>query len=93
MGSLSPVHWLIVIVVLVVLFGAKRLPDASRSLGRSLRIFKSEMKDMSADGAQTPTPQPPTPGEAPPQLPPATTPEAAPHNAPQHQAEAEEKAS
>lgn len=49
MGSLSPTHWLIVIVVLVVLFGAKRLPDASRSIGRSLRIFKSEMKDMGSD--------------------------------------------
>ncbi len=34
MGSLSPIHWLIVVLVLVVLFGAKRLPDASRSIGR-----------------------------------------------------------
>lgn len=50
MGGLSIWHWLIVLVVLVVLFGAKRLPDASRSLGRSLRIFKSEMQEMSGDG-------------------------------------------
>ncbi len=53
MGSLSPIHWLIVVLVLVVLFGAKRLPDASRSIGRSLRIFKSEMKDMGRDGDTT----------------------------------------
>ncbi len=53
MGSLSPIHWLIVVLVLVVLFGAKRLPDASRSIGRSLRIFKSEMKDMGSDGDNT----------------------------------------
>jgi sec-independent protein translocase protein TatA len=33
----------------VILFGAKRLPDSARSLGRSLRIFKSEMKDMKND--------------------------------------------
>jgi len=52
MGSLSPIHWLIVIVVLVLLFGAKRLPDASRSVGRSLRIFKSEMKHMAGDGEE-----------------------------------------
>jgi sec-independent protein translocase protein TatA len=32
-------------VVLILLFGAKRLPDSARSLGQSLRIFKSEMSD------------------------------------------------
>lgn len=39
-------HIVILAIVLVVLFGAKRLPDASRSVGRSLKIFKSEMKDL-----------------------------------------------
>jgi sec-independent protein translocase protein TatA len=43
MGELSPTHWLIVIVVAVVLFGARRLPDAARGLGRSVRILKAEM--------------------------------------------------
>jgi TatA/E family protein of Tat protein translocase len=33
----------------LVLFGAKRLPDSARSLGRSMRIFKSEMKEMKSD--------------------------------------------
>jgi sec-independent protein translocase protein TatA len=43
--------WHIVILVLVIalLFGAKRLPDAARGLGRSLRIFKSEVKQMKDD--------------------------------------------
>jgi len=45
-GSLSPWHWLILAVVVVVLFGAKRLPDAARSLGKSLRIFKSEVREL-----------------------------------------------
>jgi TatA/E family protein of Tat protein translocase len=36
---------LLVLVVLVLLFGAKRLPDSARSLGQSLKIFKSEMSD------------------------------------------------
>jgi sec-independent protein translocase protein TatA len=40
-GSLSPWHWAILAVVIIVLFGAKRLPDAARSLGKSMRIFKS----------------------------------------------------
>jgi len=43
--SFSPVHWLIVIVVLVVLFGAQRPPDASRSLSRSLMVYRPEHPD------------------------------------------------
>ncbi len=46
MGEFSVWHWLIVAVVVLVLFGSKRLPDAARSIGRSLRIFKSEMRDF-----------------------------------------------
>jgi sec-independent protein translocase protein TatA len=49
MGSLSPWHWAIVAVVIIVLFGAKRLPDAARSLGKSMRIFKSEIHGLHAD--------------------------------------------
>jgi len=45
----EPSHWLILLIVVFVLFGAKRLPDSARSLGRSMRIFKSEMKEMNAD--------------------------------------------
>jgi len=40
---------LILLIVVLVLFGAKRLPDSARSLGRSMRIFKSEMKEMNTD--------------------------------------------
>jgi sec-independent protein translocase protein TatA len=49
LGGLQPWHWLIVIAVFVLLFGAKKLPDAARSLGKSMRIFKSEIKEMQAD--------------------------------------------
>jgi sec-independent protein translocase protein TatA len=38
---------LILLLMVIVLFGAKRLPDAARSLGRSIRIFKSEMDSTS----------------------------------------------
>jgi sec-independent protein translocase protein TatA len=34
---------LILLLLVIVLFGSKRLPDAARSVGRSIRIFKSEM--------------------------------------------------
>ncbi len=50
-----PGGWELVLIVLVimVLFGAKRLPDASRSLGRSLRIFKAETKGLRDDSDTT----------------------------------------
>lgn len=49
MNALKPWHLLVLAVVFIVLFGAKRLPDASRSLGRSLRIFKSEVSELDKD--------------------------------------------
>jgi sec-independent protein translocase protein TatA len=52
MGELSPWHLLILAGVFVLLFGAKRLPDGARSLGRSLRIFKTEVKGL-GDGDAT----------------------------------------
>ena len=48
----EPSHILIMLIVVVVLFGAKRLPDSARSLGKSLRIFKGEMKEMKKDGEE-----------------------------------------
>ncbi|MCW2604320.1 MAG: sec-independent translocation protein [Pseudonocardiales bacterium] len=49
MGLERPTAWIVLAVVALALFGYKRLPDASRSIGRSLRIFKSEMKGMNTD--------------------------------------------
>jgi sec-independent protein translocase protein TatA len=42
----SPWKILIVAVVLIVLFGSKKLPDAARSLGKSMRILKTEVQDL-----------------------------------------------
>ena len=47
--NLGPKEIVILLIVVLVLFGAKRLPDSARNLGRSMRIFKSEMKEMKAD--------------------------------------------
>jgi len=49
MGALKPWHIAILVAVLILLFGAKRLPDAARSLGRSLRIIKAETKSLADD--------------------------------------------
>src|SRR5690242_11155931 len=57
MAGLGVPELLIILVVAVLLlFGYKKLPDASRSLGRSLRIFKGEMKGMKDDAPATPAP-------------------------------------
>jgi sec-independent protein translocase protein TatA len=47
----SPWKILIIAVVVIVLFGSRKLPDAARSLGRSMRILKAEIKDMHDDDA------------------------------------------
>jgi sec-independent protein translocase protein TatA len=61
-GELSPWHLLILAAVVLVLFGAKRLPDSARSLGRAMRIFKSETRglhdDDKTDDAQAAQAQP-----------------------------------
>ena len=77
MGSLSPWHWAILAVVVIVLFGAKKLPDAARSLGKSMRIFKSELREMQsenkADTSALETSAQPTPAQSQRVEPPAAT--------------------
>ena len=62
-------HLPLLIIVLVLLFGAKRLPDAARGLGRSLRIFKAETEGLRTDGAPVASVE-----AAPPATPAPTTP-------------------
>jgi len=55
-------HLLIIAVLLVVLFGAKRLPDAARGIGRSMHIFKTEVRSMQEEQEGTNPPAgPPSP--------------------------------
>lgn len=53
-GELSPWHWAIVIVVAMLLFGAQRLPDAARQLGRSARILRAELTTLRDDPSPAP---------------------------------------
>ncbi|TWP46852.1 twin-arginine translocase TatA/TatE family subunit [Lentzea tibetensis] len=74
MPNLGPTELIIIAVVIILLFGAKKLPDMARSLGRSAKIFKAETKglrdssDSSDDSAQ---PQQAPVQQQPQQLPPA----------------------
>ena len=55
MNFFKPEHLIVLVVVLGLLFGWKKLPDAARSLGRSMRIFKSEVEEMKKDGKSEPS--------------------------------------
>lgn len=58
MPSIGWTELIIVIFLVLLLFGANKLPDLARSMGRSARIFKSEVKEMrNEDEAETPTQQ------------------------------------
>jgi sec-independent protein translocase protein TatA len=49
-GNLRPMEIVLILLVILLLFGAKKLPDMARSLGKSARILKSEAKAMKKDG-------------------------------------------
>lgn len=71
MAGLGWPELLLIAVVIMVLFGSKKMPDAARSLGRSLRIFKSETKGLVNDDkdAKQAAPAQPASAPAPQQLP------------------------
>ncbi|WKK61533.1 Sec-independent protein translocase subunit TatA [Corynebacterium sp. P3-F1] len=52
MPSLGPMEILLIVFVVLLLFGSAKLPELARSVGRSARIFKSEVNEMQNDGKQ-----------------------------------------
>lgn len=92
MGAFKPWHWIVILVLLILLFGANKLPDIASNLGQSLKVFKKEVKELREDDAAQQKPpaqiqqpqegtyytQPTQPGQAAPQ-----STEAAPQQAPQ----------
>jgi sec-independent protein translocase protein TatA len=59
MGEFSPIHWLIVLAIIVILFGGRRIPEVMRGMGEGIRSFKEGMRGDS--GGNTPqNPAPPT---------------------------------
>ncbi|MFI8236533.1 Sec-independent protein translocase subunit TatA [Streptomyces sp. NPDC085866] len=58
-NALEPWHLLILVAVVVLIFGSKKLPDTARALGKSMRILKSETEAMKDDGSSNePRPEP-----------------------------------
>lgn len=61
-GKIGAPEIILILVVVILLFGAKKLPDMARSLGKSARILKSEAKAMKEDKSSAPA-DPPAPGQ------------------------------
>jgi sec-independent protein translocase protein TatA len=57
LNGLQPWHLIVLVVVLIVVFGSRKLPDAARSLGKSMRIFKSEMRELQHEGKSEESPK------------------------------------
>jgi sec-independent protein translocase protein TatA len=51
MGEFSPIHWLIVLAVIVILFGGRRIPEVMRGMGEGIRSFKEGMRGDSGNNA------------------------------------------
>jgi sec-independent protein translocase protein TatA len=88
MAGLSGWHLLILLAVVMLLFGAKRLPDMARAVGQSVRVFKGEMKGTAAEehtrSQQHPPAVSPTIDEPPRPVAPASLPAPPDHATPDH---------
>jgi sec-independent protein translocase protein TatA len=75
MGEFSPFHWMIVALVILVLFGGRKIPEVMRGLGQGIKEFKDGMRSDNTAATQ-PTPPPPqtvgTASQAPAAPPPVT---------------------
>jgi len=70
MGSMSLMHWLVVLAIVLVLFGAGKLPRVMGDFAKGIKAFKSGMAEEDAPAAASPTPAqaqvtPPPPQTAP----------------------------
>ena len=53
-GIFSPMHLLIVLVIVILLFGAKKLPELGKGLGSGIKEFKSGISELHSDAADEP---------------------------------------
>ena len=54
MGEFSPIHWLIVLAIILLLFGGRKIPELAKGLGEGIRSFKEGM----SGGSHPPSPPP-----------------------------------
>ena len=65
MGEFSPIHWLIVLAIILLLFGGRKIPELARGLGEGIRSFKDGMSGASHTTTPPASQQPPPPADKP----------------------------
>ncbi|MFZ2004069.1 MAG: twin-arginine translocase TatA/TatE family subunit [Stellaceae bacterium] len=73
MGSMSLVHWLVVLAIVLVLFGAGKLPRVMGDFAKGIKAFKAGMAEEDAPAAASPPPAQAQVTSPPPQAAPAAT--------------------
>ncbi|MDR2380207.1 MAG: Sec-independent protein translocase subunit TatA [Bifidobacteriaceae bacterium] len=66
---MKPWHIVVLLVVLLLVFGASKLPDVAKSIGQSLKVFKKEVSELRTEGTPAATAAPPAVAAAPPVAP------------------------
>ncbi len=64
MGEFSPIHWMIVLAIILLLFGGRKIPELAKGLGEGIRNFKEGMSGASHN-TTTPPPQTTPPADKP----------------------------
>ena len=77
-GMPQGAEWLVILAIVIIVFGAAKLPELARGTGQALRIFKSETTGLRDDDKDDETQATVTPDPAPSELPPVRTDEAGP---------------
>jgi sec-independent protein translocase protein TatA len=65
MGEFSPIHWMIVLAIILLLFGGRKIPELARGLGEGIRNFKEGMSGGAAHHTTTPPQQNTPPADKP----------------------------
>ena len=65
MNLFKPSHIIFLLIVVILLFGYKKLPDIARSVGQSMKVFKKEVKELRDDDSKDPQAQIQQPQEGP----------------------------
>jgi sec-independent protein translocase protein TatA len=63
MGEFSVFHWLVVLAIVLLLFGGRKIPEVMKGLGEGIRNFKEGMSGASHTPTTNPPPPPPAPVE------------------------------
>ena len=57
MGAMRPWHIIVLVIVLIIVFGASKLPDIAQNIGKSAKVLKKEMKELTDDDQKANPPQ------------------------------------